>query len=65
MLVRLVRLADRVARTFDGPHDIEWASDDAGQVHLLRIRPVVRLRAAPAATPTRPVLVLVESESAA
>ena len=65
VLVRLARLADRVARAFDGPHDIEWASDDAGRVHLLRVRPVVRLRSARATPPTRPVFVLVEGESAA
>lgn len=42
VLARLVRLADRVAAAFDRPHDIEWATDDAGRVHLLRIRPGLR-----------------------
>lgn len=65
VLVRLVRLAERVAAAFDGPHDIEWTSDDAGRVHLLRVRPVVRLRAAPTTEPVRPVFLLADDESAA
>ena len=43
VLARLTGLAERVADTFDGPHDIEWAVDGLGHVHLLRLRPLVRL----------------------
>ena len=45
MLSRLTRLADGVATTFGGPHDLEWVADDAGRLQLLRVRPVVHLRA--------------------
>lgn len=46
VLARLAGLAERVADTFDGPHDIEWAADHRRRVHLLRLRPVVRLQSA-------------------
>ncbi len=44
VLARLARLAQRVADTFDGAHDLEWVADATGRVLLLRLRPVVRLR---------------------
>lgn len=47
ILTRLARLAQRVDVAFDGPHDIEWSADADGRVQLLRIRPVVRVRATP------------------
>ena len=43
VLARLAGLAAQVADVFDGPHDIEWAADERGRVHLLRLRPVVCL----------------------
>jgi pyruvate,water dikinase len=52
VLVRLGRLADRVTAAFDGPHDLEWIADAGGRLQLLRIRPVVRLRATPSSTAT-------------
>jgi hypothetical protein len=51
VLARLAVLSQRVADVFDGPHDIEWVADDRGRIHLLRLRPIVRLRvSAPADT---------------
>ena len=52
VLVRLGRLADRVTTVFDGPHDLEWIADVGGRLQLLRIRPVVRLRATAGSTAT-------------
>ncbi|MET0457648.1 MAG: hypothetical protein ABW195_00245, partial [Ilumatobacteraceae bacterium] len=50
VLARLARLAERLAVAFDGAHDIEWAADGQGRVHLVRFRPVVRLRSTPTAS---------------
>ena len=65
VLVRLVRLADRVTAALGGGHDIDWASDVSGRPHLLRARPSVRLRSASDAERRRLVPVVVGSESAA
>jgi pyruvate,water dikinase len=45
LLARLARLADKVAVAFDGPHDLDWVAARDGRLQLLRLRPVVRLRA--------------------
>ena len=45
VLSRLARLADSVTETFGRAHDLEWVADDAGRLQLLRVRPVVHLRA--------------------
>ena len=70
VLARLARLAERITATFDGPHDIEWAADEHGQVHLLRSppgRPPAVDDRRPCAgqpfcprRPTQPVLTLVD-----
>ena len=55
VLHRLSRLADGVAARFDAPHDLEWVADDDGRLQLLRIDPVVHLRAATG--PARPLTI--------
>jgi pyruvate,water dikinase len=47
LLARVARVADKVASAFNGPHDIEWVIADDGRVQVMRVRPVVRLHAAP------------------
>jgi len=47
LLARVARIADKVARAFNSPHDIEWVIADDGRVQLMRVRPVVRLHTAP------------------
>ena len=47
LLARLTRLAARAADVLGGPQDLEWTADDDDRVGLVRIRPIVRLRATP------------------
>jgi rifampicin phosphotransferase len=54
VLARVARVAEKVANTFEGPHDIEWVVADDGRVQLLRVRPVVRLQVAPRDRHTSP-----------
>jgi len=42
LLRRLARLADRSARAFGGPQDIEWAAE-GDTLHLLQARPITTL----------------------
>jgi pyruvate,water dikinase len=61
VLGRLARLAAKVANVFGGPHDLEWRSDADGRLQLLRVRPIVRLHAAPSPRATAPVRRLVDT----
>ncbi len=47
LLARVARVAEKVARAFSSPHDIEWVIADDGRVQLMRVRPVVRLHSTP------------------
>lgn len=46
LLGRLARLAARTTDLLDGPQDLEWMADDEDRLRLVRVRPIVRLRAA-------------------
>ncbi|AGA35406.1 Phosphoenolpyruvate synthase [Thioalkalivibrio nitratireducens DSM 14787] len=46
----LLALADRIETLFDGPQDIEWSVDAAGDLYLLQARPIT------AGVPERPTV---------